>query len=255
MSSTRLRQHLVRAVAAATLGLGLAGAAVAASDAMPSDRAALDAYIRDYLMSNPEVVRDALLKLEADEQTANAKLVLRALKGDLYDAGSPEIGNPDAKVAIVEFYDYNCSYCRATYPQLKAYLAANPDTKLVLKDIASLGKESEGVARVVIAAAKQGNFAALHDALMTQKGQMTEARALEIAAKLGFDIERIKKEARSSETGDALTRAQDLADRLNVPATPLYIVGHKGISGAPDDLVAQLTEGADEVRKSGCDVC
>jgi protein-disulfide isomerase len=90
---------------------------------------------------------------------------------------------------------------------------------------------------------------------MTQKGQMTEARALEIAAKLGFDIERIKKESRSSETGDALTRAQDLADRLNVPATPLYIVGHKGISGAPDDLVAQLTEGTNEVRKSGCDVC
>ncbi|WP_333794299.1 DsbA family protein [Hyphomicrobium sp.] len=222
---------------------------------MPADRAGLDAYIRDYLMGNPQVLRDALLKLEADEQTENAKRVLRDLKEEIYHAGSPEIGNPDAKVIIVEFYDYNCPYCRSAYPEIKAFIEANPDTKIVLKDIASLGKESEAVARVVIAAAKQGKFAALHDRLMTQKGQNTEARALDAAAKLGLDMERLKIDAQSSETGDALTRAQQLADRLSVPATPLYIIGHQGISGSPDDLVAQLSRHVDDVRKAGCDVC
>lgn len=249
-----------------TIARGLAGAVIttalafnfmstATADAIPSDRAGLDAYIRDYIMKNPQVLREALLKLDAEAQTANAKRVLTALKGEIYGAGSPEIGNPNAKVTIVEFYDYNCPYCRATYPKIKDFLKANPDTKLVLKDIASLGKESERVSRIVIAATKQGKFEALHDALMTQKGQMTEARAIEIARKLGYDVERLKKEARTPETNDSLTRAQNLADKLNVTVTPLYIVGYNGISGAPDDLIEQLTEHADEIRKSGCDVC
>jgi predicted DsbA family dithiol-disulfide isomerase len=245
------------AFVAAVLGVHLAGAASAdpAPAAMPTDRAGLDVYIHDYIMRNPQVLRDALLKLDAEAQTENAKRVLSALKSEIYGAGSPEIGNPNAKVTVVEFYDYNCPYCRATYPKIKAYLEANPDTKLVLKDIASLGKESEGVSRVMIAAQKQGKFEPLHDALMTAKGQMTEARALTIAEKLGFDVEQLKKAAHTSETGEALTHAQELADKLNVTMTPLYIVGYNGISGAPDDLIAQLTQHADEIRKSGCDVC
>ncbi|WP_181336713.1 DsbA family protein [Hyphomicrobium methylovorum] len=241
---------------AGILGAGLLGLSCSAiADPAPTDRSELDSHIREYLMANPQVIRDALLKLEADEQTANTKRILRDLKGDIYSAGSPEIGATDAKVIIVEFYDYNCPYCRAAYPKIKDYLKANPDTKLVLKDIASLGKDSEAVSRIVIAATKQGKFETLHDALMTQKGQMTEARAVEIATKLGLDIEKLKKDARTPETSDALSRAQQLADRLNVPSTPLYIIGHNGISGSPEELIAQITQHANEIRKAGCDVC
>lgn len=223
---------------------------------MPKDRAGFDAYLRDYILNNPQVVREALLKLEKEEEVANTKRILTGFKDDLYNAGSPEIGPADAKVTIVEFYDYNCPYCRATYQQLKAFIKENPDTKVVLKDVASLGKESEAVARIVIAAKAQGgNFDALHDTLMTQKGQVTEARALDIAAKLGFDVERLKKDAKSSTTGDTLSRTQDLANRLNVTATPLYIIGHVGIAGAPDDLVEQIEKQAEEIRRAGCDVC
>jgi protein-disulfide isomerase len=228
----------------------------AGDDAMPKDRAALDAYLRDYVLKNPQVVREALLKLEKEEEVANTKRVLIGFKDDLYNAGSPEIGPADAKVTIVEFYDYNCPYCRATYQQLKTFLKDNPDAKVVLKDVASLGKESEAVARIAIAARSQGgDFEALHDTLMTQKGQVTEARALDIAAKLAFDVERLKKDAKSSTTGDALTRTQDLANRLNVTATPLYIIGHVGIAGAPDDLIEQIKKQAEEIKKSGCEVC
>ena len=185
----KFMQGLATAFIVAAFGLNFMGTAVA--EPIPTDRAGLDAYIHDYIMKNPQVLRDALLKLDAETQTANAKRVLSALKDEIYGAGSPEIGDPKAKVTIVEFYDYNCPYCRATYPQIKAFLKANPDTKIVLKDIASLGKESEGVSRIVIAAAKQGKFEALHDALMTEKGQMTDSRAIEIATKLGYDIERL----------------------------------------------------------------
>jgi protein-disulfide isomerase len=238
-------------------GLLLAAPAGFAGAGADTDRARaeLDAHIRDYITNNPQVIRDALLKLERDEEIARTKTVLREYKGDLYESGSPEIGNTEAKIAIVEFFDYNCSYCRGAYLQIKALLKDNPDTKVVLKDVASLGKDSEGVARVVLAAAKQKGIAELHDALMTRKGKVTEAHAIEAAGKLGFDIERLKTDAKSSETGDRLTRTQDLATRLSVTSTPLYIIGHNGIAGAPEDLAAQLAEHVKGIRASGCDVC
>ena len=138
------------------IAMSCAGLSVSAAlaDSVSTDRDALDAYIRDYILNNPQVVRDALLKLEREEETANTKRVLGGLKGDLYQSGSPVLGNPDAKISIVEFYDYNCPYCRATYSQLKGFLASNPDVKIILKDIASLGKVSEAVSRVVISATK-----------------------------------------------------------------------------------------------------
>lgn len=254
MRSRHFPRALVHALSAGLVMLAAAGAH-AGAESMPTDRAGLDAYIRDYIMNNPQVLRDALLKLESDEQTANTKRILREQKSDIYDVGSPEIGNPDAKVTIVEFFDYNCPYCRASYPELKEFLKANPDTKLLLKDVASFGKDSEAVARIAIAAVSQGKFEALHDALMTQKGKLDEARALEVAAKLGLDVERLKKEAHSPTMGETLTRTQELANRLNVTTTPLFIVGHNGVAGAPEDLLSQLSQHVASIRKSGCDVC
>ena len=253
--SPAAQTRVLAAVFATLLALGAAGHRPASAEPIPADRASLDTYIRDYLMNNPEVVRDALLKLEQDEQVANTKRALIEHKEALYDSGSPEIGNPDAKVTIVEFSDYNCPYCRATYLDLKSFLKDNPDTKVVLKNVASFGKDSEAVAHIVIAAQKQGNFEALHDALMTQKGQVTEERALDVAKGLGFDIERIKKDAGATETAETLAATQNLANQLSVNVTPLYIVGHHGVAGAPDDLLAQLSAHAESVRKNGCEVC
>lgn len=248
---------LTAAVVTASLMIfATAAAHPAMAEPMPADSAGLDAYIQDYLIRNPEVIRDALLKLEQDEQTANTKRVLREVKDDLYGAGSPELGNPDAAVTIVEFFDYNCPYCRATYAKMKEFLKENPDTKVVLKDVASLGEHSEDVARLMIAAAKQDeDFPALHDTLMTAKGQMTEPRALSFAKKHGFDVEKIKADAASNETTDTLARTQSLANALNVNVTPLYIVGHNGIAGSPEDLIPQISEHVEAIRKSGCDVC
>lgn len=253
--NAKLARLLAGLVIAGFAGLGVSGSGGARADTDAAARAELDTHIRDYIMNNPEVIRDALLKLERDEEVERTKTVLREYKSDIYDSGSPEIGNAEGTIAIVEFFDYNCPYCRAAYLQIKDFLKDNPDTKVVLKDVASLGKDSEAVARVMIAAAKQKDIAALHDALITRKGKVTEAHALEAAGKLGFDVARLTAEAKSSETGDSLTRTQDLATRLSVTSTPLYIVGHNGIAGAPEDLAAQLSAHVKEIRASGCDVC
>jgi len=245
-------------LAAAMLSTALVPGALHAEDpgdALPKDRAGFDALIRDYIMKNPQVLREALLKLDQDEQVENTKRILRSYKNDLYAAGSPEIGAKGAKVKIVEFYDYNCQYCRASFPKVRAFLKANPDVTLVMKDVASFGPDSEAVARIALAAHQQGKFEPLNDALLALKGKATEARALEVAEKLGLDVAKLKKDAQSADTAEEMKRTRSLADSLNANITPLFVIGHNGISGAPEDLEAQLGEAIGQIRKSGCDVC
>jgi len=246
---------IATAILAATLAAGTLRAEGTSGDALPKDRAGFDALIRDYIMQHPEVLREALLKLEQDEQLDNTKKVLRGFKNDLYASGSPEIGAKDAKVKIVEFYDYNCQYCRSSYAKVRAFLKANPDVTLVMKDVASFGPDSEAVARIALAANKQGKFGPLNNELLALKGKATEARALEIAGKLGLDIAKLKKDAQSASIADELKRTKSLADSLNANITPLFVIGTIGISGAPEDLEAQLGEAVGQIRKSGCDVC
>lgn len=233
----------------------LFGSKIVNAGEFPTDRASLDTYIRDYILNNPSIVRQALLELQQQEDSNRAKEVLRGYRKDIYGADSPKIGNPAAKITIVEFYDYNCPYCRASYPRVKAFLKAHPDTNLLLKDVASFGKDSEAVARIALAANIQSKFEQLHDALMAQKGTMTEERALDIASGLGLNIAQLKKDAHSPRVGETLTHTQTLAEKLNVTTTPLFIIGHNGIVGVPDDFDKQLSSYVENVRTAGCDAC
>jgi protein-disulfide isomerase len=215
----------------------------------------LEKAIHDYIMRNPKVIRDALAKAEELERLEQNKRVLKSHSARLYQSGSPTVGAADAKVTIVEFYDYNCPYCRKVHTELMAFLAKHPDTRIILKDIATFGKDSEAVARIALAAAKQGKFAEMHGALMTHKGKASEATGIEVARKLGLDVDRLKKDAASAETAKQLDETRELANTLGVSGTPLFIIGHNGIPGAPENLMAQIETFVEEVRSAGCEVC
>jgi len=215
----------------------------------------LEKAIRDFIMKNPQVIREALEKAELDEQLANTKRVLKSHRDQLYGAGSPVLGNPDGKVAIVEFYDYNCPYCRSVHGKLKEVLKRHPDTRLVLKDIATFGKDSEAVGKVVLAAGKQGKLPELHEALMAVKGKATEASAFDLARKLGLNIDKLKKDAALPELAKQIEDARNLANSLGVNGTPLFLIGHNGIPGAPEDLTEQINKFVADVRQNGCEVC
>jgi protein-disulfide isomerase len=238
----------------------LAFTAVAATAADPTLGAGvsggdLDRAIHDFIMKNPKVLREALEKAERQEQIDQSKRALKAQRARLYDAGSPVLGSKQAKVSIVEFYDYNCPYCRMVHSQLKAFLAKQPDTRIVLKDIATFGEDSEAVAKIVLAAARQSKALELHDALMERQGKATEAAAIDLARKFGMDIDRLRRDAESAEIAKQLDQTRHLADTLGVNGTPLFIIGHTGIAGAPDNLMAQIEKLVGEVRRDGCEVC
>lgn len=233
----------------------LAGIGAIAAEEQPANKSALEDAIRDYILAHPEVIRESLARAEQKEQVDNTKKVLRDERKAIYAAGSPTIGPTDAKISIVEFLDYNCPYCRKSHALIAEFLKQHPDTRLVVKDVANLGKDSDAVGRIVLAAAKQGKFAEMHEALMTRRGTNTKAAALEVAAKLGLDTARLEADAAGKDIDHILMQARDLANVLNVGGTPLIIVGHSGIAGAPDDFVQQLGKLVDEVRKNGCEVC
>ena len=224
-----------------------------AEPAIPESQ--LDASIRNFIMRNPQVIKDALANASATEELERTKRILREKSDALYRSDSPTLGAPDAKISIIEFFDYNCPYCRKSYPALKQFISLNPNVRIVLKDIANLGKESEAVARLATAARRQNKFQPFHDALMERQGRTTESAAFELARKLGMDIDLLRKDAASAATAKTLEMTRSLAGGLTVEGTPLFIIGHSGIAGAPDDLVAQITKFVEQIRKSGCDVC
>jgi protein-disulfide isomerase len=198
---------------------------------------------------------DAVAKFRAEEQLAWDKWRLQKQKSALYDANSLTLGATQPKVRIVEFFDYNCPFCRRAQPRLMEFLNKNPDVQIVLKDVAFLGKHSLAVARIMLAARKQKNTAELHSALMDQKGLTTETIALDIAGILGFDIQRLKNDAEGGDIQAAIEETQNLAHELRFTSVPIFVGGHTIISGAPEDLTEMLSSIAEDIRKNGCDVC
>ena len=220
-----------------------------------SPETSLNLAIRDFILKNPILIREALANAELAEQLERTKQVLRNESDALYRGGPPTIGAADAKVSIVMFYDYNCSFCRTSHLLLAPFLAANSDVQIVLKDIANYGKDSAAISKIVIASRKQNKFLIFHEALMRRQGAISELIAIDIARKIGIDVDLARRDAALPETARHLASTRGLASRLNVEGTPLFVVGHNGIAGAPDDLIDQLSKHVADIRKSGCSVC
>jgi len=118
-----------------------------------------------------------------------------------------------------------------------------------------LSKGSEEASRVAIAAGKQGKYWDMHKAMLEAKGVMNEANALQIATKLGLDIDKLKKDMASPEVQAEIEKSEALAKKMGVNGTPHFLVGNRAIPGAPEDLYEQLAKHVGELRKEGCSYC
>jgi len=126
---------------------------------------------------------------------------------------------------------------------------------VVFMDFPIFGKDSEGAARVAIAAAKQGKYWELHKEMLLHKGANSEDEAYKLAEKLGLDVAKLKLDANSPDTAAQLQSNRALADKLGIQGTPHFIVDDKVIPGAPDNLYDQLAGLIGDVRKTGCKYC
>ncbi len=253
------RAFLALAAAAALFILPVTHVSQAASGGAMSDaeKKEIGAVVREYLLNNPEILRDMMAALEAKENREKAKLQGKALEenadGIFRDKRDVVLGNPDGDVTLVEFFDYNCGFCKRALGDLHALLETDKKLRVVMKEFPILSAGSLGAARVSLGVAKQDKYMAFHSALMNSRGQANEERALAIAEKLGLDMKKLKADMNEKDIMDSITSAAMLARSLGINGTPAYIIDGAVISGAVG--VEALREQIARVREEGCKYC
>ncbi|HMK78126.1 MAG TPA: DsbA family protein [Xanthobacteraceae bacterium] len=223
------------------LALAATAPARADDDFTPAQRGAIEKIIKDYLLEHPEVLQDAMNALEKKQAAAEAEKAKTAIKENSDRIfNSPyqvTLGNPQGDVTFVEFFDYNCGYCKRAMADMFALLDKDPKLKVVLKEFPVLGPGSVEAARVAVAVRMQdkggAKYREFHQKLLGGRGQADKARALAVAKEVGLDVARIEKDMKSDEVTNTINESMKLAEALGVNGTPSYVIGH----GADGDLV------------------
>ncbi|MEO1282170.1 MAG: DsbA family protein [Pseudomonadota bacterium] len=247
------------AVLAAAVGGGLS--AVAQSEAFnPEQKSEIEKIVRSYLLANPEIfleVQGVLEKRLQEQQSERLKNAISENAQTLFKrADAPIAGNPDGDVTVVEFFDYNCGFCKRGFKDIADLIAADKNVKVVLKEFPIFGKGSEDAARVALAAKAQGKYWEVHRALLEMEGRVDGASALSAAEKVGLDIARLKSDMTSGPVNEEISTVRDLAQKMGINGTPHFLVGDRTIAGAPEDLLQQFKTNVAEIRKAGgCTVC
>lgn len=222
-------------------------------------KAAIEKIIKEYFLKNPEAFLEIQTALENKMETLQAEKMKTALKenaADIYKReSSPVAGNPKGDITVVEFFDYNCGYCKKAYGDIAKLVEGDSKIRLVLKELPILTKGSEEASRVAIAAKMQGRYWDVHRALITMRGEVNEQTALKSVEKLGLDMPRLKKDMESDEVKQEIAFVRDLAHKMGIQGTPHFLVGDRVIPGAPGNLLEQMSGYVTELRKTGCSVC
>ena len=235
--------------------------------ALPQGALALDAkekqeigdFIREYLVANPEILieaQQALKKKQADEQLQQAEAAIndneKAIFQSKYDV---TLGNPDGDVTIVEFYDYNCGYCKRALSDMEAILEKDKNVRFVLKELPILGPDSMAAHKVSaavrdVAPEKYGEF---HRTLLGGEDRATEETAIAVAGTLGIAEADLRKKMAENTSDEGVQEAYTLANDLGITGTPSYVIGREAVFGAVG--VEELTAKVANVRACGKTTC
>jgi protein-disulfide isomerase len=212
----------------------------AQAQAFSSDqRQQIEQIVKDYLMSHPELLQDVMSELEKRQSLAEAekhRATIQEHRALLFS--SPRqvtLGNPQGDVTVVEFFDYNCGYCRRAMADMLELLK-DPKLKFVLKEFPVLGEGSTQAAQVAAAVRMQDKsgkkYLEFHQKLLGGRGQADKARALAVAKDVGFDVARIERDIGSDEVKAQIEESMKLAELLALNGTPSYVVGTDVLVGA-----------------------
>lgn len=247
------------AVAAAMLGAGYyVGQKPAAVAAQPNERAEIEQIVRDYLVTNPEVMVEVQAALEAKQEMKQKEQQLAAIsasKADIFDLTTDGVfGNPNGEITMVEFYDYNCGYCKRAFPDVNALIKDNPDLRVVLKEFPILGPDSQkahtvSMAMKTLMPEKWNEF---HDKLMAAAGKASDDNAIALALSLGADEAALRKEMANPAIAAQVQVTFRLADQLGITGTPSFVIGDEVVFGAvgKDALQDKIIEVRDQTSGS-----
>jgi protein-disulfide isomerase len=206
----------------------------------PNQRSEIETVIREYLLAHPEVLQDAMAELEKRQTAADAEKHLAAIKDNAEAIfTSPRqvtLGNPQGDVTMVEFFDYNCPYCKKAMTDMLDLLKADPKLKVVLKEFPVLGENSVQAAQVAVAVRMQDKtgkkYIDFHTKLLGGRGPADKAHALAVAKEVGFDMARLDKDMQSDEVKQTMEESFKLAEQLGLNGTPSYVFPAEVVVGA-----------------------
>ena len=206
----------------------------------PAQKGEIETIIKNYLVQHPEVLQEAMEALERRQKEADAEKARGTIKDNnatiFNSAHQVVLGNPQGKVTMVEFFDYNCAYCKRAMVDMLDLLKTDSDLKFVLKEFPVLGPSSVEAAHVAVAARMQDpsgkKYFEFHQKLLGSRGPADKMRALAIAKDVGFDMARLEKDMNSDEVKTTIQENMKLADALGVSGTPTYVVGEEVVVGA-----------------------
>ncbi|WP_071675640.1 DsbA family protein [Nioella nitratireducens] len=211
--------------------------------------------VRETLLANPEILVEAIAILEEraaqDRVTAGADMIAAQREALENDPNAPVLANPEGDVTIVEFFDYNCPYCRRAMPTVEGLIQADPGIRLVYREWPILGEGSVFAARAALAARQQGLYEEFHWALMGMSGRAEERSVLAVAEEVGLDIDRLQADMDAPDVAEHIETSMRLADLLGITGTPTFILGDNLIPGAVEQdvlqrLVYEMREGQAE---------
>jgi protein-disulfide isomerase len=203
-------------------------------------RGEIEKIIKDYIVSHPEVLQEAMAELEKRQAAAEAEKAKVAVKKNeeaiFSSAHQVTIGNPQGDVTLVEFFDYNCGYCKRALTDLMDLMKGDSKLKVVLKEFPVLGPGSEEAARVAVAVRMQDptgkKYLEFHQKLLGGRGPADKAKALAVAKDVGLDMARLEKDMASNEAKTTFDEDIKLAEALGMNGTPSYVVGSEVVVGA-----------------------
>jgi protein-disulfide isomerase len=243
-------------VCAAFLVAGLARVA-GAEEFNPAQRTEMESIIKDYLLSHPELLTEMSKTLEDKQKLAEdeqRKSALTSSADQIFrDKADFVAGNTKGNVTMVEFFDYNCGWCKKGFPEVMSLLQADKNLRFVLKEFPIFGDDSEYAAKAALASERQGKYWKLHLAMFSHAGKITKSTVDEIAAAQGLDMAKLKKDMADPAIEATLSRTRELAQSLAINGTPAFIIDDKLVPGYLPQ--ADLAAAIDEVRAKGCTLC
>lgn len=225
---------LLLVVAASLAGVASSASAQQSSPFTPAEQAAVKALVLQAIREHPEIVVEALQAMKARseaEAEARARETLRQREAELLaDPNAPVIGNPSGDVTVVEFFDYNCPYCKRAAPEIAKLIADDPKIRVVMREWPILGPDSVYAARAALAARAQGKYREFHEAMM-RTPRANEATVRRVAEEIGLDLARLATDMEDPSVTAHLALSDDLASGLGISGTPGFVIGDTIVPG------------------------
>jgi len=217
-----LKQTLLTTTFIAAMGLATFANA---KDFSKSD---IESIIKEFIKNNPEVILDSVENHSRNQQNAENKKRQEMIKQHLgwFENNSelPVAGNPDGDVTVIEFFDYNCGYCKKAMDDVLGLLEEDKDVKFIFIETPILGQTSQLAARWAMAAAEQDAYLEYHIGLMRHNGPITPLSLRTIAKKTGLDVEKLQKDAESSKISKKVKEKAKKASEMGINGTPAFII-------------------------------